>query len=95
MFESGELYQAVELIFYFLVSLGFFVGIVLMVSPEAFDVLNKALSKEYGIKTRLIPRIELKAIHILDKIITKNRTHGMIIGFIIASASFVLLLAYR
>lgn len=95
MFGVWELYGAVELIFYILVSLGFFVGIVLMVSPEAFDELNKALSKEYGIKTRLLPRIELKAIHVLDKVITKNRMHGMVVGFIISVVAFVLILTYR
>jgi len=95
MREALELYGVVELIFYILVSFGFSIGLILMVSPEAFDIFNKALSKEYGIKTRLVPRVELKVIHILDKIITKNRARGMALGFIIASLSFVLLLVYR
>ena len=71
MFESYEFLEIVKFLLYILVSFGFFTGIVLMVSPEAFDALNRALSKEYGIKTRLVPKIELTAIHVLDKIITK------------------------
>jgi len=92
MFENPAMLQVMSLILRFLVSFGFFVGIVLMVSPEAFDALNKALSKEYGIKTRLIPKIELTAIHLLDKIITKKRIYGIAAGFLISTISFVLLL---
>lgn len=92
MFGSKEIDLIVNLIFHFLLSFGFFVGIVLMISPEAFDALNKAFGKEYGIKTRLIPKLELTFIHILDKIITKNRMHGIISGFLISLISFILLL---
>ena len=92
MLAAMEMGEALQLIFYFLVSFSFFMGIVLMVSPEAFDTLNKALSKEYGIKTRILPKIELTAIHVLDKIITKNRSHGIIAGFIISAISFLLIL---
>lgn len=92
MLELFELDKAFDIIFYIFVSFGFFVGIVLMVSPEAFDSLNKALSKEYGLKTRLLPKIELKAIYILDKTMTKNRSHGVIAGIVIAVVSFVLIL---
>ena len=92
MLENSDLVQIASLILHFLVSFGFFVGIVLMVSPEAFDALNKALSREYGIKTRLIPKIELATIHMLDKIITKKRVYGIAAGFIISTISFILLL---
>ncbi len=95
MLAEIGIFDAVQFIFYILVSFGFFVGIVLMVSPEAFDALNKALGREYGIKTRLVPRVELTAIHILDKFITKNRLHGMTIGFLISTFSFILILTYR
>jgi hypothetical protein len=95
MFESHELVLIINLVLRFLLSFGFFVGIMLMISPEAFDALNRALSKEYGIKTRLIPKLELTAIHILDKIITKNRAHGIISGLVIVTVSFVLLLIYK
>ena len=92
MLLTPELSQAFNLIFLLLVSFSFFMGIVLMVSPEAFDLLNKALSREYGIKTRILPKLELTAIHVLDKIITKNRSHGIIAGFIISTISFLLIL---
>ncbi len=92
MFTIFDLVEIIKLVLRFLISFSFFIGIVLIVSPEAFDALNKALSKEYGIKTRFIPRMELKAIHILDKIITNNRAYGIIAGILIAVISFVLLL---
>ena len=92
MLSFLEIGEAFRLIFYFLVSFSFIMGIVLMVSPEAFDTLNKALSKEYGIKTRILPKIELTVIHVLDKVITKNRAHGIIAGFIISTISFLLIL---
>ncbi len=95
MFENVEAMEIFTLIFRFLVSFGFFAGIVLMVSPEAFDALNRALSKEYGIKTRLLPKLELTCIHVLDKIVTKKRSHGIIAGFLISTISFILLLAYK
>lgn len=91
-FETSEWVQIMQLTLRFLVSFGFFSGIVLMVSPEAFDALNKALSREYGIKTRFIPKLELATIHVLDKIITKKRSHGIIAGFVITVVSFILLL---
>ncbi|MDP8265928.1 MAG: hypothetical protein P9M07_03170 [Candidatus Aceula meridiana] len=91
-FFDLEVKQALDIIFYIFSCFGFFVGIVLMVSPEAFDALNKSLSKEYGLKTRLLPKIELKAIYILDKVITKDRKHGVMAGIFIAVFSFVLIL---
>lgn len=94
-FETSEWIQIMQLTLRFLVSFGFFSGIVLMVSPEAFDALNKALSREYGIKTRFIPKLELATIHILDKIITKKRSHGIIAGFVISVVSFILLLIHK
>ncbi|HOD12940.1 MAG TPA: hypothetical protein PLO93_03560 [Candidatus Omnitrophota bacterium] len=94
-FETSEWIQIMQLTLRFLVSFGFFSGIVLMVSPEAFDALNKALSREYGIKTRFIPKLELATIHILDRIITKKRSHGIIAGFVISVVSFILLLIHK
>lgn len=94
-FETSEWVQIMQLTLRFLVSFGFFSGIVLMVSPEAFDALNKALSREYGIKTRFIPKLELATIHVLDKIITKKRSHGIIAGFVISVVSFILLLIHK
>ena len=72
-----------------MVSFAFFVGIVLMVSPEAFEALNRALQKEYGLKTRLVPKLENTSIDVIDKALIKNR---IIAGLIIAVCSFVLLL---
>jgi len=37
-----------NMLFYIMVSTGFVIGIILMVAPEAFETLNKALNQEYG-----------------------------------------------
>jgi len=78
--------------FKIMVSFGFFIGITLMISPEAFEALHKKLQKEYGLKIRLIPRIEDKYVDVIDRAIVKNR---IIAGLIIAITSFILLLIYN
>ena len=81
-----------QMFFHIMVSFAFFVGIVLMISPEAFEALNRALQKEYGLKTRLIPKLENTSIDVIDKAVIKNR---IIAGLIIAVCSFVLLLVSK
>ena len=75
-----------------MITLSFLIGIILIVSPEAFDFLNRALQKEYGLKTRLFPRLEDTSIDLVDKTIIKNRT---ICGLILSIVSFILLLIFR
>ena len=78
--------------FHIMISFAFFVGVVLMVSPEAFEALNRALQKEYGLKTRLLPKIENTTINIIDKAVIKNRVFA---GLSISVVSFVLLLIHK
>ena len=81
-----------NMIFYIMVSLGFVVGIILMVAPKAFDSLNEALQKEYGIKKRFIPKIEDTKIEAVDDFCKKNT---VIMGMIISIISFILLLIFK
>ena len=81
-----------NMIFYILVSLGFVVGIILMVAPKAYESLNEALQKEYGIKTRFIPKLEDTKIETVDNICKKNT---VIAGMIISIVSFMLLLIFK
>ena len=81
-----------QMFFHIMISFAFFVGIVLMVSPEAFDALNRSLKKEYGLKTRIIPMLENTSIDVVDKFVVRNR---VIAGIIIAITSFILLLIYK
>ncbi|MFA5060655.1 MAG: hypothetical protein WC676_08550 [Candidatus Omnitrophota bacterium] len=81
-----------KLFFYIMVSFAFVVGLILMVSHEAFTAFDKALQKEYGLKTRLIPRIENTSFHIIDQWILKHRA---IAGLVIAVIAFVLLIANK
>ena len=60
-----------------------------MASPEAFKAIDKALKKEYGMKTRLVPHIENSHFDAFDRFILKNRGAA---GFVIALFSFLLLL---
>jgi hypothetical protein len=81
-----------NMIFYILVSIGFFVGIILMVAPDAYKSLHDALQKEYGIKKRFIPKIEDTKIETIDRALTKNR---VIAGMLVSIVSFLLLLIYK
>jgi len=81
-----------NLFFYIMVSFGFFIGIILMVAPEAFDSLHKSLQREYGLKIRLIPRIENTSVDVIDRTIIKNRVMS---GLAISVTAFILLLLYK
>lgn len=95
MFTILDFVNFLRLLMHIFLSLSFAIGVVLIISPEAFDMLSKALSKEYGLRTRFLPKFELKIIHLLDKAITTNRAYGIIAGAVIAIISFVLLLINR
>ncbi|OGX08859.1 MAG: hypothetical protein A2Z88_09970 [Omnitrophica WOR_2 bacterium GWA2_47_8] len=77
---------------YIMISLAFFVGILLLVSQEAFNVFNDDLKKEYGVKKRLFPRIEDKWFDFVDFIILKHRFWAAIL---ITVTAFILLLVYK
>lgn len=84
--------ESVNLVFYLLVSIGFVVGIILMVAPKAFESLNKSLQKEYGLKKRILPQLEDASIEVVDKMVKKNT---VIYGMVISTISFILLLIYK
>jgi hypothetical protein len=91
MSNGIDLMQLSNLIFYFMISLGFFVGIVLMAAPEVYAPLNKALQKEYGLKTRLAPQIEAPN-DIIDKVIQKNMVFA---GVLISTSAFMLMIVFK
>lgn len=80
------------MVFHIMVSIGFFVGIILMVAPKAFDSLDEALQKEYGIKKRFIPKIEDTKIDVIDQICKRNT---VISGMVISVLSFILLMIFK
>ena len=92
MIEIFGLDVSSKVFFYIMVSFSFFVGIILMVSPEAFENLNHALRKEYGFKIKLVPFLENTFIDTVDKIIVKNR---VIAGIIISVTAFALLIIFK
>ena len=92
MIEVFGLDVSSQVFFHIMISFSFFVGIVLMISPEAFEALNRALQKEYGLKTRLFPKFENTTIDVIDKAVVKNR---VIAGLIITVISFTLLLVNK
>ena len=92
MLDFFGLAISTQTFFSIMVSLAFFVGIVLMISPEAFASLHKALQKEYGLKKRLIPGIEDTVFDAIDKFLVQNQFFA---GLMIAVTSFVLLLVFR
>ncbi len=92
MLESLGIILSANMVFYIMVSFGFVVGIILMVSPEAFESLNKALQKEYGFKTQLLPKLESTVFNVIDKTVLKNQ---MVAGIMISVTAFALLMIYR
>ncbi len=84
--------MSIQMFFNIMVSIGFFVGIVLMVSHTAFKALDDLLKKEYGFKIKLIPKVEDKSVDVIDKFIVKNR---IIAGLIISVVSFILLVIFK
>lgn len=81
-----------NMFFYIMVSFGFVIGIMLMVSPESFESFHRSLQREYGLKVRLVPRIENTTIELIDKAIIKNRVMS---GLVISVTAFILLLLYK
>lgn len=78
-----------QIFFRLMVSFAFFIGVVLLVSPEAFEALNKSFQKEYGLKIRIFPKLEDTTVNIVDKTIIKHRVFA---GFLISLTAFFLLL---
>ena len=83
---------SVSMIYHLLVSMGFVIGIILMVAPEAFDKINEALNKEYGLKYRIIPSIEDAKSEHIDKL---ARKYSVIVGMVISVVAFVLILIFK
>jgi len=81
-----------QAMFTLFISFSFFIGLLLMVSPEAFSSLERIFNKEYGFKRKLVPKLEDAKVEAFDKIIIKNRG---IAGMIICIVSFLMLIWYR
>ena len=81
-----------RMLIYLFLCFAFFVGIILMVSQEAFGAFHKALQKEYGIKRRLAPKLEDTEFDIIDQVLMKYRVFA---GMLICLTSFFLLLLYK
>ncbi len=84
--------SAVQFFFKLMLSIAFFIGIMLMVSQQALVILNNDLQKEYGVKKRLIGGIENRQINTVDRLLLK---YPLVAGILIASSAFSLLLMYR
>ena len=92
MLEMTGLLESAQFFSYLMLSFAFFVGILLMVSQEAFYYFNKALQKELGLKKKVLPRVEGKQIHFVDWLVLKYR---FVSGLLISIAAFVLLLVNK
>ena len=86
-----EVVVASKLFFNIMVSFAFFIGIILMAAPEAFQSVDNAMKKEYGIKKRLVPKLEDASVDAVDKFVIRNR---VVFGVLIAIASFSLLIIF-
>lgn len=92
MLDSLELLDAVKLFIYIMISFAFFVGILLLVSDQAFSLFSKDLQREYGIRKRMFPKVEDSKYEFIDFLLLKYR---FISGLLISIIAFVLLLIYK
>jgi len=92
MYRLLGLDVSLNMIFYIMVSIGFVIGIILMVAPEAFETFNRALNQEYGFKFRFFKKIEDKKYGDIDRFASK---YSVIIGMIISVITFMLLIIYK
>jgi len=92
MLELLGVSESIEFVAYIMLSLAFFVGIMLTISQEAFEHFNAALQKEYGIRKKLMPKLENTKTNFVDWIVLKYR---FFFGILITVAAFVLLLMYK
>ena len=72
-----------------MLSLAFFVGILLMVSRDALITLNRDLQREYGIKRKMAQKLEDVYIDVVDR---TSLRYPVPVGLLIAVAAFILLL---
>ena len=91
MISMADWGETASMVFYIMISFGFFVGIILMVAPEVYHPLNKALQREYGLKIRLLPKIEESA-ETVDQVLSKHR---IIAGMCISISAFMLMMIYK
>ena len=92
MYKLLGLDESLRFFVYLMLSFSFFVGILLIVSQEAFVHFNKALQKEIGLRKRIIPQLENKEIQFIDLVILKYR---LFCGILISVSAFLLLLIYK
>ncbi len=92
MLDSLEIVGAAKLFIFIMLAFAFFVGVLLLVSDQAFNMFNKDLQREYGIKKRLFPKIEDSRFEFIDFLLLKYR---FISGLLIAVIAFILLLIYK
>jgi hypothetical protein len=92
MYDFSWLDTSAGMVFYIMVSIGFVIGIILMVAPEAFEKFNNVLKQEYGFKFRFFKKIEDTQIEHIDRFATKN---SVIIGMILSVITFILLIIYK
>ena len=81
-----------HMLFYIMVSLGFATGIIIVVAPDAFEILNKALNKEYGLRFRFFKKIEDTKLGDLERLVARN---SVLIGIILSVITFALLIIYK
>ena len=72
-----------------MLSFAFFIGIILMISRDAFITLNRDLQREYGIKRRLSAKLEDVYIDVVERASLK---YPVFVGLFIAIFAFILLL---
>ena len=92
MLDTLGLDISAKFLIFLMLSLAFFVGLLLLVSHEAFQSFHNKLQQEFGLKRRIAPKLENTQVDIVDKVLLKYR---FLAGLMICMAAFFLLLIYK
>ena len=92
MLEIMGLDISAKFLIFLMLSLAFFVGLLLLVSHEAFAVFHSKLQQEFGLKRRIAPKLEDTQVDVVDKVLLQYR---FLAGLLICLAAFFLLLLYK
>jgi hypothetical protein len=89
MLEELGLIESAKMFSYLMLSLAFYVGLMLIISQDAIKQFNHDLQKEMGLKKRVVPKLEDTNFHFVDWLLLKYPT---VAGLIISILAFQLLL---
>ena len=92
MLELSGILEAGDFIYTIALCFAFFMGIMLIVSREAVECLNKDFQREYGWKRYVLSQLEEPKYKFIDAVVMK---YPLWVGLLVSITSFLLLLIHH